>query len=77
MVTFNKKYANDDVTVNWEPDKCIHSGNCARNLLSVFNPRMKPWINMEDGTTEHIIQTVEKCPSGALSWSLNSNEGEK
>ncbi len=73
MATFNKKYTNGEITVRWEPGKCIHSTNCTRNLLSVFNPRIKPWINMEGGTTEQIIATVEQCPSGALSWNKDEN----
>lgn len=69
MVTFNKKYSNDEIAVHWKPDICIHSGNCARRLLSVFNPRLKPWINMNGAQTEEIVKAVEGCPSGALSWS--------
>ena len=69
MVTFNKNYSNDEITVHWKPGICIHSGNCARQLLSVFNPRVKPGININGASTEQIITTVEGCPSGALSWS--------
>lgn len=80
MATFNKNYSNDEITVHWKPDVCIHSGNCARNLGRVFNPRTKPWVSMEGGTTNEIIAAVELCPSGALSWSrkvdgvINENE---
>ncbi len=74
MVTFNKEYTNGEITVHWKPEQCEHSGNCARRLLSVFNPRQRPWITMEGGTTEQIIQAVEGCPSGALSWSSVSSE---
>ncbi|MBI2428896.1 MAG: (4Fe-4S)-binding protein [Ignavibacteriales bacterium] len=69
MVTFNKNYSNDEITVHWKPDVCIHSGNCARRLLSVFNPRLKPWININGAPTDEIVKAVEGCPSGALSWS--------
>lgn len=62
-----KEYSNGEVTVVWQSGKCIHSGNCVRNLHKVFNPKISPWINVENGTTEEIIETVKKCPSGALS----------
>ncbi len=61
-----KEYTNGEVTVVWQAGKCMHSGNCVRNLRKVFDPKMAPWINMQNGTTEEIIETVRKCPSGAL-----------
>jgi len=66
-----KKYSNQDITVVWKPDACIHSTFCWRNLLEVFDPRKKPWINLEGAETESIIAQIEKCPSGALSWIKN------
>ena len=77
MATFNKNYCNDEITVHWKPDVCIHSGNCARNLGSVFNPRAKPWVSMDGGTTKEIIAAVELCPSGALSWSSKDDGAKK
>lgn len=34
----------------------------------------KPWINPDGATVEDIIETIEKCPSGALSYSLDGVE---
>jgi uncharacterized Fe-S cluster protein YjdI len=63
-----KEYSNEEITVIWQSSKCIHSGNCARNLPGVFRPKEQPWIKMENGTTADIIDAVNKCPSGALSY---------
>lgn len=68
-----KHYSNGDITVVWKPDTCIHSALCWRNLLTVFDPRKRPWINMEGADTEAIIAQVDKCPSGALSWYRSGN----
>lgn len=65
------KYRNKDITVVWKPDTCIHSTLCWKGLLQVFNPKEKPWINMEGASTAEIIGQVRKCPSGALSYYLN------
>jgi uncharacterized Fe-S cluster protein YjdI len=62
-----KHYTNGEITVLWQPDKCTHSGICARGLSAVFKPRQSPWIEMDGASTEEIIAQVVKCPSGALS----------
>lgn len=62
-----KKYSNGEVMVLWDASKCIHSANCVKNLPEVFKPKEKPWVQMENSTSENIISTVNKCPSGALS----------
>lgn len=62
-----KEYSNGEITVVWKSGKCIHSGNCVRNLAAVFQPREKPWIKINNATSKEIVDTVHKCPSGALS----------
>jgi uncharacterized Fe-S cluster protein YjdI len=65
------KYTNGEVTVIWKPNVCIHSKICWTNLREVFDPFVKPWINMNGATTERIIEQVKQCPSGALSFEMN------
>ena len=62
-----KKYTNGEITVRWQPDKCVHSGICAKGLIKVFNPKARPWVNMDGADSEAIVNQVKKCPSGALS----------
>lgn len=66
-----KEYTNGEVTIVWQNAKCIHSANCVRNNPDVFQPKEKPWIKPEGSSTEKIIDTVNKCPSGALTYFLN------
>lgn len=66
-----KGYTNGEITVVWKPNTCIHSTNCWKGLLQVFNPQKRPWINMKGASTERIIDQVNKCPSGALSFRYN------
>ncbi|MEO8173450.1 MAG: (4Fe-4S)-binding protein [Sediminibacterium sp.] len=68
------KYTNGEVTVVWKPDTCIHSKICWTELREVFDPFKRPWVNMDSGTTERIIEQVRKCPSGALSYFMNNEE---
>ncbi|MFN8273896.1 MAG: (4Fe-4S)-binding protein [Flavobacteriaceae bacterium] len=67
-----KEYSNGEVTIVWKSGLCQHAAECVRNNPEVFKPREKPWINPENSTTEKIIETVKKCPSGALTHYLNS-----
>jgi len=67
-----KGYSNEEVTVYFDNDTCMHSGNCVNSLKSVFNPKGRPWINMQGATGNEIIKVVKNCPSGALSYKMNS-----
>jgi uncharacterized Fe-S cluster protein YjdI len=62
-----KEYSNGEVTIVWQSSKCIHSANCVKHLSNVFQPQQQPWIKPENATSKEIIDTVSKCPSGALS----------
>lgn len=62
-----KEYSNGEITVVWQAGKCIHSGNCVKNLPQVFKPKDSPWVKVDAATSEEIIAAVSKCPSGALS----------
>lgn len=74
MSVETKKYTNGEVTVVWKPALCQHSKICWTGLLEVFDPRKKPWINMEGADSQRIITQVEKCPSGALSYYMNKDK---
>jgi uncharacterized Fe-S cluster protein YjdI len=66
-----KKYSNGELTIVWKPEMCCHSGNCSNINPEVFRPRERPWIRPENSTTQKIIETIEKCPSGALTCYMN------
>jgi len=62
-----KEYSNGEITIVWQPSLCIHSGVCVKTLPKVYHPKEKPWITIENATTEALIDQVAMCPSGALS----------
>lgn len=66
------EYSNGEITILWEPDKCIHSAKCVRGLPTVFDPQRRPWIIPTNASTEELIAQVDKCPSGALTWRRNA-----
>ncbi|MBL7884694.1 MAG: (4Fe-4S)-binding protein [Bacteroidia bacterium] len=66
------QYKNDNITVFWKPHMCIHSKLCWQQLGEVFKPKERPWVKIDGATTEQITTQINKCPSGALSYRLNS-----
>lgn len=72
-----KKYSNDEVTVVWQPAKCIHSAICFKGLPHVFDPRKRPWVTLENGQTAEIIEQIKACPSGALSYFMSNEDNQE
>ena len=71
-----KAYTNGEVTIVWRPDRCIHSGICARGLPDVFRPKDKPWVRPDAASTQELIGQVMRCPSGALTYYLNHENSD-
>jgi uncharacterized Fe-S cluster protein YjdI len=63
-----KHYTKGTLTVVWKPELCQHSAKCWKGLIEVFDPHKSPWINMDGADAERIIEQVNACPSGALSY---------
>ena len=61
-------FSNEDITVTYEPCRCIHAEKCAKELSEVFRQSVIPWIDLDAEPSEKIIEQVKKCPSGALSF---------
>ena len=69
-----KNYTGQKITVHDNRAICCHSAICLQTLSSVFDINKKPWIDPNSDNVEKIIETVKKCPSGALSYTVQGKE---
>jgi uncharacterized Fe-S cluster protein YjdI len=68
-----REYPNEELTIVWQPKKCIHAEKCWRNLPEVFRYKQKPWIDSNGASSERISNQINQCPSGALSYYWNKD----
>ena len=47
MESYKNEFSNKDITVCYEPCKCIHAEKCAKELSEVFRLSIIPWINLD------------------------------
>lgn len=55
------EYSNGELTIIWQPDLCQHSGICVKTLPQVYNPKERPWVKIENATTDELIAQINKC----------------
>ncbi len=67
-------YIGERITIHDNRSICAHAGFCTDRLESVFRMRQEPWVDPNGAGTEEIIETIKKCPSGALSYSIETVE---
>lgn len=66
------EYKNSKITVRWDSKKCSHSAVCIRSLPEVFDLNQRPWVNIDGAASDKIRETIDNCPSGALTYELPS-----
>lgn len=65
-----KEYRGKNITVVDNRGVCSHDGECIRTLPSVFRVHKRPWIDPDADTVQRTVETIEMCPSGALSYRI-------
>ncbi|MEE9249638.1 MAG: thiamine pyrophosphate-binding protein, partial [Alphaproteobacteria bacterium] len=62
------RYEGREITVLDNRGVCSHAGYCSSGLPAVWRSSIEPWIDPDGAGKEEIIETIRKCPSGALSY---------
>lgn len=61
-------YPGEKADVQWDERLCIHIGECGRADNSLFVGGRKPWCNPDQVSVDAIVDVIERCPSGALTY---------
>ena len=71
-----ESYAGKKITIHDNRGICAHAGFCTSKLKSVFQLNKEPWIDPNGAEVDEIVETIRKCPSGALSYAIEGTENE-
>lgn len=70
-------YTGVGITVLDNRGICAHSGFCTDRLATVFHADSEPFVTPSGGRADEIIAAVRACPSGALSYAIDSWEARQ
>lgn len=61
------RYEGEEVIVEFELGRCIHTGDCSRDLPAVFNTRRSGrWVKPDAAPADDVARICADCPTGAL-----------
>ncbi len=69
-------YVGERVTIHDDRSVCAHAGFCTDNLAAVFKLGEEPWIDATAAEVDAIVAQVSRCPSGALSATIDDDTAE-
>lgn len=67
-------YVGKEITIHDDRGICSHAGYCTDGLPKVFRMGIEPWIDPDGEDCKKIIETIQKCPSGALSYTISERK---
>ena len=72
------EYQGKEVTIYFNPEKCIHAGVCVQTLPNVFRVNVKgPWIAPDNADAEDIAALAHNCPSGAITYKRHDKDKQE
>jgi len=61
------RYESVDIVVEFDLGRCIHSGDCSRDLPEVFNTKRRGrWVKPDAAPVDEVARICAQCPTGAL-----------
>lgn len=66
------EYKGQHITILDNSGVCASDSACTDNCPEVFKSGQKPWIHPDGADVKKIVETIEQCPSGALSYRIGT-----
>jgi len=70
------EYKGREIEVRWDGRLCIHIAECGQAGNALFESGRDPWCVPDGCGTKQVRETVERCPSGALTYVDETGEPE-
>lgn len=73
-----RSYEGEKIAIHDKRTICSHAQYCVHGLPSVFDVEKRPWIDPNGAEPEAIAETIHRCPSGALAYTIDGvrHEGQ-
>ncbi len=70
-------YKGADTEVQWDGRLCIHVGECGRATNDLFVGGREPWCQPDRVSSEEVVDVVDRCPTGALTYTRKDGEADE
>ncbi len=61
-------FSGEKIDVQWDGRLCIHIGECGQSAGELFVGGRQPWCQPDLTSAEDVVDVVERCPSGSLTY---------
>jgi CDGSH-type Zn-finger protein/uncharacterized Fe-S cluster protein YjdI len=70
------KFHGEKMEVSWDGRLCIHVGECTRAPGELFMSGRDPWAQPDRGQPDDVARVVQRCPTGALTYTRSDGGPE-
>lgn len=71
------KFEGQNIDTAWDGRLCIHVQECTRAKGELFKSGRNPWGQPDLAEADYVARVVERCPTGALTYSRKDGGAEE
>ena len=69
-----QEYQGEKIKIIFNRSICAGASKCANSYPSIYKSAAEDWINPDGASVDEVINSVKACPSGALSYEIDSRK---